>query len=260
MSQQQGQYNDAFNKALQHLWGDGFLSPGGSVEVANMLDGVDVTGCNVLDVGSGLGAAAVLLADTYGAATVLGVDVEAHLIDQANERAGAAGLGDRVGFELIEPGPLPLEDNRFDLVFTKDAIVHMPDKPAFYAEVTRVLRPGGIFVGSDWLRGDEETATDRALAWLEFVHLNFDMQDIDQLRASLADAGFTDLRLNDRNDWYRTEIENEIAAVSDERYEQLASMIGADDAAYRRESSLRKQEAIDDGFLRPTHFHGRTPS
>ncbi|MGI9597342.1 MAG: class I SAM-dependent methyltransferase [Acidimicrobiales bacterium] len=259
MSQSEGQYNQTFNKALQHLWGDGFLSPGGPVEVAAMLDGVDVDGRDVLDVGSGLGACGVLLAERYGAASVLGVDIEAHLIEHSTERAEANQLRDRVRFQLIEPGPLPLGDDSFDLVFPQDAIVHIPDKPAFYAEVTRVLKPGGVFVGSDWLRGGEETGTERALAWLEFVHLNFRMQNISQLKASLEEAGFQDVRLNDRNHWYRTEIENELAAVTGDRYDELVEMIGHEQAAYRQESSRRKQEAIDDGFLRPTHFFGRTP-
>lgn len=256
-NQQAGQYNETFNNALQHLWGDGFLSPGGSAEVATMVEGVDVEGRTVLDLGSGLGACAVLLAETYGAASVVGVDVEPHLITHSTERAEANGCGEKVSFQLIEPGPLPFADSSFDLVFTKDAIVHIPDKPALYAEVIRIIRPGGAFVGSDWLRGGPETATDRAKAWLEFVHLNFQMQTIDELERSLETAGFQEIRLSDRNRWYQQEIVNELAAVSGRRYEQLIEMIGPDDAAYRQESSRRKQEAIEDGFLRPTHFLGR---
>ena len=36
---------------------------------------------------------------------------------------------------------------------SKDSMVQIPDKPAIYAEVLRVLRPGGRFIASDWLRG-----------------------------------------------------------------------------------------------------------
>lgn len=256
----QGAYNEDFNIALQHLWGDGFLSPGGADEVATMLEGVSLNGLSVLDVGSGLGACAVLMAGGFGAASVLGVDVEEHLIEQSTERAEQAGLADRAAFLLIDPGPLPFPDASFDAVFTKDAMVHMPDKAAFCTEVARVLKPGGIFVGSDWLRGGEATATERALGWLEFVHLDFRMKTKAEMETTLADAGFTNIRTNDRNEWYRTEILNEIAAVSDGRFDELASKIGAEDATYRRESSLRKQEAIDDGFLRPTHFFGLAPT
>lgn len=253
-------YGGSFKVALQHLWGDGFLSPGGPDEVASMLDGVAVEGCSVLDIGSGLGACAVLLATRYGAAEVVGIDVEAHLVGDAEQRAAAAGVGDRVRFELVEPGPIPFEDRRFDIVFTKDAIVHIPDKAAFYGEVNRVLKPGGAFVGSDWLRGGPETATDRAIEWLDGLHLAFELQTIDQLEEALRSAGFDNLRLVDRNEWYREEIEHELAAVTGDRYDQLVEQIGTEQAAYRRESSQAKKWAIVDGFLRPTHLYGTSPT
>ena len=156
------QYNDKFNEALQWMWGDGYLAPGGPEEVAEMLHDLSIKDADVVDVGSGLGVIAVLLAEKYEAGSVVGIDVEAHLIDQSTARAESAGLEDQVRFKLVEPGPLPLDDESLDVVFSKDAIVHMPDKVAFYREALRVLRPGGLMVGSDWLRGDETTLTGRA--------------------------------------------------------------------------------------------------
>ena len=49
------QYSKAFTDALQFMWGDGFLSPGGPAEVAEMLEGHDIAGKRLLDIGSGLG-------------------------------------------------------------------------------------------------------------------------------------------------------------------------------------------------------------
>lgn len=255
-----GQYNESFNTALQWMWGDGFLSPGGPEEVATMLQGVDIAGRKVLDIGSGLGAIDVLLAAQYGASSVLGVDVEAHLIDEGRSRASRAGVSDVVSFQLIEPGPLPFADNSYDVVFTKDAIVHIPDKAAFYVEVLRVLKPGGFFVGSDWLRGDEQTITEAAKAWLECVHLNFQMQDIAHTDQAMQHAGFEAVRFNDRNEWYKQAIKHEIATLSGEKLTGLAAQIGEQEALYRQQSSALKQQAIDDGFLRPTHFVAQKPA
>lgn len=248
------QYTEDFNTALQWMWGDGYLSPGGPEEVAEMLHDVAVSGCYVLDVGSGLGAIDITLVETYGANGVHGVDVEPHLIKHADQRAAKAGMQDRVKFQLIDPGPLPFANNTFDIVFSKDAIVHIPDKPAFYTEAKRVLKPGGLFVGSDWLRGDENTFTPKAQEWLEFVHLNFQMRNIEQTRQALEQAGFDQVKLSDRNEWYKDTIKDELATLSGEKYEQLASMIGTEQAEYRLKSSQLKQEAIEAGFLRPTHF------
>ena len=173
------QYTDQFNTALQWMWGDGYLAPGGPEEVAEMLKGLSIKGADVVDIGCGLGVIAVLLTEQYEAGSVVGIDVEAHLIEQSTARAVAAGLNNRIRFQLVEPGPLPLEDDSLDVVFSKDAIVHMPDKVAFYREALRVLRPGGLMVGSDWLRGDEATLTANAQNWLDFVHLDFKMMSLE---------------------------------------------------------------------------------
>ena len=255
-SERKPQYTDDLNTALQWMWGDGYLSPGGSEEVAAMLRDVDVGGRYVLDIGSGLGAAAVTLAESYGARSVLGVDVEWHLIDQAGGRAAAAGFAEQVRFQLIDPGPLPFDDATFDMVFSKDAIVHIPDKAACYAEVYRVLRPGGVFVGSDWLRGGEETYTSEAQEWLDFVRLDFRMETLDQTREALQRSGFERVGLVDRNEWYKSEVRNELTTLSGDNYEALVRRVGKETAEHRLESSTRKQRVIELGFLRPTHFVG----
>ncbi len=50
------QYAKAFTDALQFMWGEGFLSPGGHEEIDDMLEGHNLAGKRVLDIGSGLGA------------------------------------------------------------------------------------------------------------------------------------------------------------------------------------------------------------
>lgn len=73
----------------------------------------------------------------------------------AERRAADAGLGDRLSFIRVEPGPLPFDDGAFDLVFSKDAIVQVAVKKSLLDECFRVLRPGGVFASSDWLRRGE---------------------------------------------------------------------------------------------------------
>ena len=51
-----GEYDEGMQALLQLVWGDGYLSPGGPEEVARVLEGVELTGRRVLDIGCGLGA------------------------------------------------------------------------------------------------------------------------------------------------------------------------------------------------------------
>ncbi len=77
-----------------------------------MLVGCHLTGLRVLDIGSGLGGVDLLLATQHGAAEVIGIDVEPQLI-------ASADLADRIKFRLVEPGPLPFEQENFDAVFSR---------------------------------------------------------------------------------------------------------------------------------------------
>ena len=70
-------------------------------------------------------------------------------------RAGASRIR-RITFQVVEPEqPLPFPDASFDVVFTKDAWLHVLDKPALLREVHRVLKPGGQLAGGDWMKGPE---------------------------------------------------------------------------------------------------------
>jgi phosphoethanolamine N-methyltransferase len=81
-----GEYDPAMLALLQIFWGDGFLSPGGAPELARVLEGSDVTGARVLDIGCGLGAIDELLVTKHGAGSVVGIDIDPVLLDGMNAR------------------------------------------------------------------------------------------------------------------------------------------------------------------------------
>jgi ubiquinone/menaquinone biosynthesis C-methylase UbiE len=140
---------------LEAVWGEGFLSPGGPDEVARVIAGHDLTGKSVLDIGCGAGGIDLALVQNHGAGHVCGIDVEDPVLTHARALVARAGLTDRIGLVKVAPGPLPFPPGTFDVVFSKDSIVHIPDKPALMAEVFRVLKPGGRFLASDWLIGTD---------------------------------------------------------------------------------------------------------
>src|SRR4029077_11423645 len=108
------EYGDAMVAALELIWGEGFLSPGGPAEVEATLGGREIRGAEVLDIGCGIGGIDLLLVEGLGPRWVPGTDVDADNIRRARRRAEAKGLSDRVGYRLVEPGPLPFEAASFD--------------------------------------------------------------------------------------------------------------------------------------------------
>src|SRR4026207_1846868 len=114
-------YHDQMIGMLERVWGDGWLSPGGPAEVAKLLEGMDLKGKSILDIGCGAGGIDVLLVGTYEAGYVTGTDVEDTVLAHARERAGKAGRTGQIGILKVVPGPLPFPPQTFDFVFSKDS-------------------------------------------------------------------------------------------------------------------------------------------
>ena len=188
-------YDDEHAAFLEHLWGEGYLSPGGEEEVARVLDGVPLAGRTVLDIGCGSGGITVALVRAFDAERVVGVDVEASVCASARRRVREAGLSGRIEIDLVAPGPLPHPDASFDVVFSKDSIVHVPDKFALARDAARLLRRGGIFAVSDWLTDRDGAPSPAMAAYLEAEGLDFAMASPARYREALEAAGFTEIRL-----------------------------------------------------------------
>jgi ubiquinone/menaquinone biosynthesis C-methylase UbiE len=107
-------------------------------------------GMRVLDVGCGVGGPALTIAEGTGA-HVTGVNIVPRQVEIARDRAAFHGLTDRTTFQLADAMHLPFAGGTFDAVYIFEAGCHMPDKAAFYRECARVLRPGGVFLGLEWM-------------------------------------------------------------------------------------------------------------
>ena len=181
-----GEYDAGMQTLLQTLWGDGFLSPGGEAEVACLLEGSEIAGSSVLDIGCGLGAVDELLVARHGARSVLGVDVDPGLLATMAQRLARAGLTRQITTLRVEPGPLPLPEGSFDVVFSKDAIVQIPDKAAVFADAYRVLRRGGHLIASDWLRGGSGPYSAEMLEFFRLEGIAYNMANMGETKAALA--------------------------------------------------------------------------
>ena len=104
-------------------------------------------GQRLLDVGCGNGTAAIHVAKTLGLA-VTGVDVDPAQI----QTAAAAGKGQAaVRFLAADATSLPFADGEFDLVYTNKTTHHIRAWQRALAEMTRVLKPDGYILYSDFV-------------------------------------------------------------------------------------------------------------
>jgi len=104
---------------------------------------------HVLEVASGSGGPAIFMAELSGG-RVTGIDINAHGIATAIERAAAYGLGDRAAFRQADAeAGLPFSDQMFDAILCIDSANHFPERLRVLKEWHRVLKPGGTALFTD---------------------------------------------------------------------------------------------------------------
>lgn len=251
---QEIEYDDKLITMLEIIWGDGFLSPGGAEEVVLLLEGEDISGKEVIDIGCGIGGIDVLLVREHGAARVTGVDVEQPVLDRSRKRAEAEGLIDRLTYNLVEPGPLPFEPASFEVAFSKDAMIHIPDKEALFADVFRILRPGGLFVASDWMRCDDNPPSPEMEYYLEVEDVSFGMASPERYIESLRKTGFVGIKHRDRNAWYSDLSRKEYEKMKGPLYPKMVEILGHEYADHYVEVWRAMNVVIESGELRPGHL------
>jgi len=111
------------------------------------LDGVEAhlqAGASVADVGCGHGASTILLAQAYPRSTFVGYDYHGPSVQTARARAAAAGVADRVRFEVARATDYP--GRGFDLVTMFDCLHDLGDPTGAAAHVRRTLAEGGTWM------------------------------------------------------------------------------------------------------------------
>jgi ubiquinone/menaquinone biosynthesis C-methylase UbiE len=96
----------------------------------------------VLDVGSGLGGPARLLAQTYGC-QVTGIDLSAPFVEAAGYLSARTGQEGRTRFQVASALALPFDGGAFDLALLQHVAMNIADRAGLYREIRRVLRPQG---------------------------------------------------------------------------------------------------------------------
>jgi len=254
------EYDDTAIRFLEVIWGPGYLSPGGPEEVDRVIVGLKMAGKAGVDLGCGAGGITLHVAQGLGLGTMVGFDVEAPVIAAARAKAAAAGMDHRVSFVQGPPGPLPFADASFDLAFSKDALIHVPDKEALFAEIFRILRPGGIFAASDWLIGHDGPPSPEMAAYIAAEGLSFGMASAWRYRTAMVSAGFVDVTTISRNGWYSEQALAELARLqSGPLRVRAVAAVGEEYVAKNIRTWQAMAQVLATGEHCPTHLRALKP-
>ena len=156
----------------------------------------------VLDLGSGYGGAARVLAGEFGAqVTCLNLSAVENERNRALTRE--AGLDHKISVVDGSFDAVPFEAGTFDMAWSQDAILHAPDRRAVLDEVTRVLKPGGDFIFTDPMQADTLQSKDALQPIYDRIHLP-DLASFGFYRAELSERGFEEVEVEELTDHMRT--------------------------------------------------------
>ncbi len=256
-AQHQDEYHDAMLTMLELIWGDGFMAPGGEGNVAKLIDGLDVRNKLILDFGCGIGGPAFFLARNHGA-RVVGIDIEAPLIERARLRAKQLGLQAQTDFHLVDPGPLKFANDSFDIVLSSGVFTQIENKLETYKECLRVLKPGGVLTSYEWMKCEGEYSDDMRY-WFKLEGLTYAMETPERHAEILAVAGFSDIEINDRSAWYRRRVRAEYEQIISQLYPTMLSQMGQDDADHFVENWRAMVVVCEKAEMLQVYCRGRKP-
>jgi phosphoethanolamine N-methyltransferase len=234
------------------MYGRGFQSPGGVQAVEGFCRRLDLRrGMRALEIGSGLGGSAFYLA-AHHHLDVLGLDVSAAMVEISDQRRRRAAI-EGVRFVRGDIRTHPLPEASFDLVWTRDCVLYVPEKHLVWEAAARCSKPNGQLFVTDFARGDGP----RSQAFRAYVEgAGYHLQTLDEYAGSLRAAGFSIVEREDATPAFVAGLEQELARL-EALYDAFLGEYDLSDYEYLVERWRHKIDLCRSGDLKWALFVAR---
>uniref|UniRef100_A0A9J8BQM5 phosphoethanolamine N-methyltransferase n=1 Tax=Cyprinus carpio carpio TaxID=630221 RepID=A0A9J8BQM5_CYPCA len=199
----------------EKMFGSGYVSTGGISTTKEFVDMLNLTaGQKVLDVGCGIGGGDFYMAKTFGV-EVLGMDLSSNMVEIAMERAVKEKLP-LVQFEVSDATKRKFPDSTFDVVYSRDTILHIRDKLDLFRKFYSWLKPGGKLLISDYCCGEKPWSP----AFQDYVNQRgYILYTPQRYGQFLSEVGFSDVHSEDRTEQFIQVIKAELQRAGEMKEE-----------------------------------------
>ncbi|XP_041845442.1 phosphoethanolamine methyltransferase [Melanotaenia boesemani] len=205
----------------EKMFGAGYVSTGGPSTTKEFVDLLNLKpGQKVLDVGCGIGGGDFYMAKAFGV-EVLGLDLSDNMVDIAMGRALTEKLPS-VQFEVADATKRMFPEGSFDVIYSRDTILHIDDKLALFRRFHSWLKPGGQLLISDYCCGKKPWTP----AFEAYVRQRgYVLYTPSEYGKFIQEAGFCNVQAEDRTAQFIQIIKTELQraeAIKDEFIEEFS--------------------------------------
>jgi len=216
----------------EKIFGRHFVSTGGLETTELFVKMLDLKpGMLVLDMGSGIGGSAFYMADKHDV-NVLGIDLSSNMVNIGLERANDL-QEKRVQFEITDATKRNFPEASFDVIYSRDAIMHIDDKRSLYSSFLKWLKPGGKLLVSDYCCGEGELSEDYLEYRKQRGYFTMPVKDYGKI---LEDVGFCNVKAEDKKELFIEVLNRELEKAEHMKEE------------YVKEFSMKDYSDIVDGW------------
>ncbi|XP_004512745.1 phosphoethanolamine N-methyltransferase-like isoform X2 [Cicer arietinum] len=206
------EYNHKDILIYEKVYGQGFVSTGGLETTKEFVAKLGLKpGQKVLDVGCGLGGGDFYMAENFDV-EVIAIDLSINMISLAIERA--IGLKYAVEFECVDCTKKTYPEKTFDVIYTRDTLLHIKDKPTLFRSFYKWLKPGGTLLISDYCK----SVGNLSIEYAEYIKKRgYYIHDMNAYCQMLENAGFDYVIDQDQTNLFLKTLQKELNSLENKK-------------------------------------------
>ncbi|XP_035213418.1 phosphoethanolamine N-methyltransferase-like isoform X2 [Stegodyphus dumicola] len=250
------QYSRSGVRRYEWIFGKTFLSTGGLTTTKKYVALLDLKeGQKVLDVGCGLGGHSFYMAENYGV-EVLGVDLSVNMMTVATEHLSERPhLANKVKFVICDITRATYDSASFDAIYSRDTLLHIPNKEELFSNFERWLKPGGKILFTDYTKSDKEISPD----FENYIaDRGYHLLTLNQYKELLGKSGFTNIKVEDATEEFLNALHAELNKLRTQK-ESFLKEFTEDDYRYLEDGWTAKIKRVVEGNQTWTACYAEKP-